>query len=54
MASLELWLGMADEHEELLSYGSGWQVLPIWVCELWLVRMGSNRLPFLIFGWRVW
>jgi len=28
MTSLELWLGIADEHEELLSCGSGWQVLP--------------------------
>jgi len=25
--SLELWLVMADEHEELLSCGLGWQVL---------------------------
>ncbi|QCD96252.1 hypothetical protein DEO72_LG6g954 [Vigna unguiculata] len=29
MTSLELWLGIADEHEELLSYGSGWRVLPV-------------------------
>ena len=26
---LELWLRMADEHEEPLSCGSGWQVLPV-------------------------
>jgi len=32
IASLELWLEMADEHEEFLSYGSGWQVLPVGVC----------------------
>ena len=24
MTSLKLWLGMEDEHEELLSRGSGW------------------------------
>jgi len=29
IASLELWLGMADEHEEPLSCGSGWRVWPI-------------------------
>ena len=29
MTSLELWLEMADEHEELLSCGSGWRVLPV-------------------------
>jgi len=29
MTSLELWLGIADEHEELLSYGSGSQVLSV-------------------------
>ncbi|QCD86359.1 hypothetical protein DEO72_LG3g880 [Vigna unguiculata] len=45
MTSLELWLGMADEHEELLSCGSDCRVLPVKVCELWLVRMGPNRLP---------
>jgi len=28
MTSLELWLRIVDEHEELLSCGSGWQVLP--------------------------
>jgi len=27
MTSLELWLGIADEHEEPLSCGSGWRVL---------------------------
>jgi len=27
ITSLELWLGIADEHEELLSCGSGWRVL---------------------------
>jgi len=29
MTSLELWLRIADEHEELLSCGSGWRVLPV-------------------------
>ncbi|QCE06800.1 hypothetical protein DEO72_LG9g1815 [Vigna unguiculata] len=29
MTSLELWLGIADEHEKLLSCGSGWRVLPV-------------------------
>ncbi|QCD97174.1 hypothetical protein DEO72_LG6g1884 [Vigna unguiculata] len=29
MTSLELWLGITDEHEELLSCGSGWRVLPV-------------------------
>jgi len=29
MTSLELWLGMADEHEEFLSCGSGWRVLSV-------------------------
>ena len=29
MASLELWLRMVDEHEELLSCGSGWRVLSV-------------------------
>jgi len=29
---------MTDEYEELLSYGLGWRVLSVWVCELWLVR----------------
>ncbi|QCD87177.1 hypothetical protein DEO72_LG3g1711 [Vigna unguiculata] len=33
MTSLELWLGMADEHEELLSCGSGWRVLSV-VCSV--------------------
>jgi len=45
MTSLELWLGTADEHEELLSYGSGWRVLPVWVCWLWPVPMGPVGLP---------
>ncbi|QCD87411.1 hypothetical protein DEO72_LG3g1945 [Vigna unguiculata] len=27
MTSLELWLGIADEHEEPLSCSSGWRVL---------------------------
>jgi len=26
MTSVELWLRMMDEHEELLSYGSGWRM----------------------------
>ncbi|QCE10528.1 hypothetical protein DEO72_LG10g1758 [Vigna unguiculata] len=30
IASLKLWLRMADEHEKPLSCGSGWQVLPVW------------------------
>jgi len=25
---------MVDEHEEPLSCGSGWKVLPVWVCWL--------------------
>jgi len=29
IASLELWLRMADEHEEHLSCGLGWRVLPM-------------------------
>ncbi|QCD86537.1 hypothetical protein DEO72_LG3g1060 [Vigna unguiculata] len=29
ITSLELWLGMTDEHEEPLSCGSGWRVLPV-------------------------
>jgi len=29
ITSLDLWLGMADEREELLSVGSGWRVLPV-------------------------
>jgi len=33
---------MADEHEKLLSCGSGWRVLSVWVCWLWSVRMGPN------------
>jgi len=54
MASLELWLGMADEDEELLSCGSGWQVLPVWVCTLWCVRKGPDRLLSSVICWRVW
>jgi len=42
MTSLKLWLGMTDEHKELLSCDSGWRVLPVWVCELWLILMGLN------------
>jgi len=53
IASLELWLGMADEHEEPLSCGSTWRVLPVWVCWLWPVRMGLDRLPSSVVGWRV-
>ncbi|QCD93097.1 hypothetical protein DEO72_LG5g1168 [Vigna unguiculata] len=30
MTSFELWLRIADEHEEPLSGGSGWRVLPSW------------------------
>ena len=44
MTYLKLWLGMTDEHKELLSCGSGWRVLSVRVCELWLVRMGLDRL----------
>jgi len=29
MTFLVLWLGIADEHGELLSCGSGWRVLPV-------------------------
>jgi len=29
ITSLELWLWMADEHEEPMNYGSGWRVLPV-------------------------
>jgi len=54
MASLELWLGLADEHEESLSCGLDWRVLPVLVCELWLVWMGPERLPSLVFSRRVW
>ena len=45
MTSFELWLEIADEHEEPLSGGSGWRVLPVWVCWLWPVRMGLVGLP---------
>jgi len=54
ITSLELWLGMADEHEEPLSSGSGWRVLQVWVCWLWPVRMGPDRLSSSVVGWRVW
>jgi len=36
---------MADEHEESLSCGSNWRVLPMWLCELWLVWMGPEDCP---------
>jgi len=29
---------MTDEHEELLSCGSGWRVLLVWVRGLWLLQ----------------
>ena len=29
MTALELWLGMTNEHDELLSCGSGWRVLSV-------------------------
>jgi len=45
MTSFELWLGIADEHEKLLSCGSGWRVLLVWVCWLWPVRMGPDGFP---------
>jgi len=54
MTSLELWLGMVDEHEESLSCGSDWRVLSVWVRELWLVWMSPKRLPFSVFSQRVW
>jgi len=54
MTSLELWLGIADEHEELLSCGLGWRVLLVWVCWLWPVQMGPDRLPSLVISLRVW
>jgi len=47
-------VGMTDEHEGLLSCGSGWQVLPVWVCWLWPVQMGPDRLPSSVISWRVW
>jgi len=47
-------LGMTDEHEELLSCGSGWWMLPVWVYELWLVRMDPDRLPSLVISWWFW
>jgi len=45
---------MADEHEELLSCGSGWRMLPVWVCLLWPVRMSLDGLPSSVMSWRVW
>jgi len=54
MTNLELWLGMADEHEKLLSCGSGWRVLSMWVCWLWPARMDPDRLPSSVISWRVW
>jgi len=45
---------MADKHEELLSCGSGWQVLSVWVCTLWHVRMDPVRLPSSTLSWRFW
>jgi len=29
---------MTDEHKELLSCGSSWRVLQVWVYRLWLIR----------------
>jgi len=54
VAFLELWLGMTDEHEVSLSWSSDWQVLPVWVCKLWLVWMGPKRLPSSVFSRWVW
>jgi len=54
MTSLELWLKIADEYGELLSCGSGWRVLPVWVCWLWPVRMGLDRLPSSVNSWGFW
>jgi len=54
MASLELWLEMVDEHKELLSCGSGWRVLPIWVCVWCRVQIGPVRLPSSVLSWWVW
>jgi len=45
---------MADEHEELLSCGSGLRVLLVWVFWLWPARMGPDRLLSSIINWRVW
>jgi len=45
MTSIELWLRMADEHEESLSCDSDWRVLPVWVYELWTVQMGLEDCP---------
>jgi len=54
MTSLELWLGMADGHEQSLSCGLDWRVLSVWVCMLWLVRMGPERLPSSVVSRWVW
>ncbi|QCD86080.1 hypothetical protein DEO72_LG3g601 [Vigna unguiculata] len=54
MTSLELWLGMADQHEESLSYGSDWRVLPhygVWSVavvshvfyKLWLISVATTH-----------
>ena len=48
MTSLELWLKMTDGHKHSLSCGSDWRVLPVRVCELWLIRMDPRRLPTLV------
>ncbi|QCE00789.1 hypothetical protein DEO72_LG7g2080 [Vigna unguiculata] len=41
MTSLVLWLGIADEHGELLSCGSGWRVLPE-ICKRNVAKMVPN------------
>ncbi|QCD93103.1 hypothetical protein DEO72_LG5g1174 [Vigna unguiculata] len=41
MTSFELWLGIADEHEEPLSGGSGWRVLPV---SPYLLVVGDDRV----------
>jgi len=46
ITSLELWLRIADEHEELLSCGSGWRLRPVW--------MGPDGLPSSVISWQVW
>ena len=37
-----------------LELSSGWRVLLVWVCWLWPVWMGPDRLPSSIVDWRVW
>jgi len=37
-----------------LELSSGCRVLPVWVCWLWPVRMGPDRLPSSVVDWRVW